>query len=323
MVDDGQQAERQSSQTQSIGLDAAYGCPREIARELASVPTTAPYGAVQILRIENLNVFTELNGAPPVPSVADFGLHKAIFVGDTNADGQYTAQDAGWISSVVVQATSGFDAYPLVDPVLIADVTQNGIIDGLDASWLSRKGLSPALQPEIPNLPAGSLALFAGADPTLSLDRQVPANRGSTVQVPLRITDSASGLWGVDATVAYESGKLDMLSGLNRSDVQLAGMFATEAGWTIDSYTDDATGLARLSIYRSTPSDSTQGQIATLAFHVDANAPVGESPLTLSVTRTCLPLPSITSAAACLFSNPLSRVCWAARSLAMVPRSVP
>ncbi len=138
---------------------------REIARVLASVPVGTPYGAAHILRIENLKVFTQAGGATPIPAVADAGLHKAIFIGDTNADGQYTAQDAGWISGVVVQATTGFDAYPLVDPVIVADVNQNGQLDGLDAAWLSRKGLSPGLQPEIPNLPAGSLPLFAGADP--------------------------------------------------------------------------------------------------------------------------------------------------------------
>ncbi len=131
----------------------------------------------------------------------DPGLHKAVFIGDTNADGQYTAQDASWIAAVRTGQFSGFDAYPWLDPVLIADVTQNGVIDGLDSSWISRKGLLASSQPEIPNLPAGSIPTSAANDPTLATDSLIVATRGGNVNVPLRIIDSAAGLWGVDATI--------------------------------------------------------------------------------------------------------------------------
>ncbi len=143
---------------------------REIARVLASVPANVPYGAVQLLRIENLALYTSVGGATPMVARTDPGLHKAVFIGDTNADGQYTAQDASWIAAVRTGQFSGFDAYPWLDPVLIADVTQNGVIDGLDSSWISRKGLLASSQPEIPNLPAGSIPTSAANDPTLATD---------------------------------------------------------------------------------------------------------------------------------------------------------
>ncbi len=255
---------------------------REIARVLASVPAGVPYGAVNLLRLENLAVFTLAGGPTAVPSVADMGLHKAIFIGDVNSDGQYTAQDAGWIAGVRVGLTTGFDAYSWVDPVIVADVTQNGQIDGLDSSWLSRKGLQATLQPEIPNLPAGSLNPAPGADPTIAADLNVPGFRGAIANVPLRITDSASGLWGVDTIIDYDSTKLDMVSGLNTANVQLAGMFSTEAGWTIDTYADDTLGQVRLSIYRSAPSTSQQGQFADVAFAVKPMAAYGSTALIVS-----------------------------------------
>ncbi len=102
------------------------------------------------------------------------------------------------------------------------------------------------------------------------------------VDVPLRITDNAAGLWGVDATIAYDSNKLSLISGLNQSDLQLAGMFSSEGGWTIDTYTDESSGITKLSMYRAQASTSVQGQIATIRFQVDSNAAIGLTPLALS-----------------------------------------
>ncbi len=230
---------------------------REIARLVASVPANAPYGSSNRLTIENLAVYTQAGGATAVPSVADPGIHKAIFVGDTNADGIYSAQDAAWVASVRVGLTSGFDAYSWTDPVILADVTRNGSIDGLDSSWLSRKGLSPTLQPEIPNLPAGSLPIPAGIDPTIAADLLVPGSAGGIVNLPIRITDNAQGLWGVDVFLNYNTLLLDLPNGLNAGSIQLAGMFLNEGGWTIDTFVDESIGLAKLSMYRVDPSTST------------------------------------------------------------------
>ncbi|MEQ1831037.1 MAG: cohesin domain-containing protein, partial [Pirellula sp.] len=253
--------------------------PQIITRLLAGIPANAAYGASDLVRIEALAVYTDTGRASPVPSIGDAGLHKAIFVGDTNADGQYTAQDAGWTAGVRVAAYTGFDAYSWTDPSIVADVNQNGSLDGLDSSWIARKGLSNALQPEIPNLPAGSIAVPSGVDPTIAADSQVLARAGQTVQVPIRITDSAIGLWGVDTFVGYNTNLLDVVDGLNSGNVALAGMFVTETGWTLDSFADDATGNIRISAYRATPSTSTQGQFAQVAFTVKSGTPSGEIPL--------------------------------------------
>ncbi len=249
---------------------------------MASVVTNTPYGASDLVEIENLKVFTQSGGNTPVPSMADVGLHKAIFVGDTNADGLYTAQDAGWTSSIVVGSFTGFDTYSWTDPVIVADVNQNGGLDGLDSSWISRKGLSPTLQPEIPNLPAGGLPIPAGIDPTIAADNNVAGAPGGTVNLPLRITDNATGLFGVDVFLNYNTLLLDLPDGLNAGSILLAGMFASEGGWTIDTLVDDAAGTARISIYRSSPSTSVAGQIANVAFGVRPSAPAGTTPIQVS-----------------------------------------
>ena len=253
--------------------------PQVITRLLASVPANTPYGASDLVKVEALAVYTDTGRASPVPSMGDAGLHKAVFVGDTNGDGQYTAQDAGWTSGVVVGAYSGFDAYSWTDPSIVANVNQNGGLDGLDSSWIARKGLSNELQPEIPNLPVGSITVQSGVDPTIATDALVATRRGAAVNMPIRVTDSASGLWGVDVFLDYNTNLLDLASGLNVGGVTLAGMFITEAGWTIDSFADDATGKLRIAAYRATPSASTSGIIANVAFQVKPNAAFGVTPI--------------------------------------------
>ncbi|MDZ4850521.1 MAG: VCBS domain-containing protein [Pirellulaceae bacterium] len=256
--------------------------PQTITRLLGSVPANVVYGASDLVQIENLAVFTQAGGAIAVPSIADPGVHKAIFIGDTNADGIYSAQDAGFIAGVRVGAFTGFEAFSWTDPVIITDVTQSGSLDGLDSSWLSRKGLSASLQPEIPNLPSGNLPVQSGIDPTIAADTLVPGQRGSIANVPIRITDSATGLFGVDVFVDYNTLAFDLLDGLNTSNTQLAGQFITESGWTLDSFVDDGQGKVRLSIYRATPSTSASGQIANIGFAVKATAQLGVSPLIVS-----------------------------------------
>ena len=256
--------------------------PQIVTRLLASVPANTPYGASDLVRIEGLSVFTQTGGNVPVSSKADAGLHKAIFVGDTNADGLYTAQDAGWTSGVLVGAYTGFDAYSLTDPSIVANVNQNAGLDGLDASWIARKGLSASLQTEIPNLPAGGLIIPAGIDPTIAADLLVPGRRGATANVPIRITDNAAGLFGVDVFIDYNTNILDLADGLNAAGVNFAGMFLAEGGWTVDSFVDDATGKLRIALYRASPSTSTAGVVANVPFAVKANATLGESSLIVS-----------------------------------------
>ena len=56
-------------------------------------------------------------------------------------------------------------------------------------------------------------------------------------------------------------------------------MFLAENGWTVDSFADDATGKLRIAAYRATPSTSTAGVIANVAFQVKPDAAFGVTPI--------------------------------------------
>jgi len=64
-------------------------------------------------------------------------------------------------------------------------VNSNGVLDGLDASWLAQKSLFAPSRPEIPNIPAGPIGSFAGFDPNFAMPQHVHGSVGSSVIVPL------------------------------------------------------------------------------------------------------------------------------------------
>jgi hypothetical protein len=95
------------------------------------------------------NVF--LNGGMRA-AVADDALHLAAYPGDTTGNRNYSALDGQRVLRVAAGLDSGFAAYLLVDPVVVADITGNGAISSLDATRILQEvvGLD---RPEIPPLP--------------------------------------------------------------------------------------------------------------------------------------------------------------------------
>src|SRR5262249_17603388 len=151
------------------------------------------YGGVEVLKLNNLSVNEGL-----IASRADFGVHKAVFVGDADQSGGYDSADVSYISGVAVDNAQPFTGvagrtglvnYPTLDPRIVADITRDGSVSALDASWLSQKilydtFLLPALnQPEIPNLPAGTVGQSTVVDPTLDMDDLVLGAAGGSVTV--------------------------------------------------------------------------------------------------------------------------------------------
>ena len=60
--------------------------------------------------------------------------------------------DAQRVLGVVAGGDRGLTAYPLIDPVLIADTTWNGAISSLDATRILQK-VAGFDRPEIPPIP--------------------------------------------------------------------------------------------------------------------------------------------------------------------------
>jgi hypothetical protein len=119
--------------------------------------STAPYGGSQVLSLANL----ELNDGS-VPAIADASVHQVAFPGDATGNGGalfqnpltqvYSGSDAAQISRVSAGADSGFDAFPLTDPLIVGDVTGDRTLSGLDAAFVLRTAVGLP-QPEIPPLP--------------------------------------------------------------------------------------------------------------------------------------------------------------------------
>ncbi|MCA9248491.1 MAG: hypothetical protein KDA42_15305, partial [Planctomycetales bacterium] len=99
-------------------------------------------------------------------------FQTSSFFGDTTGDGTYSALDASFIARVAVGLQRAFEAYPNIDPALIADVTGDGTISSLDASFVARKAVGFP-QPEIPDLPTlgpPPEQSFTSAESALALD---------------------------------------------------------------------------------------------------------------------------------------------------------
>ena len=93
----------------------------------ADVPATAPYGAIEVLRLQNGLVGVQ-SGLTVVPAAAtgDFAIHKNVYLGDVDGSGIYTGFDVALISRVVVGLDSGFDAASWTDPVIVGGVIGTG-----------------------------------------------------------------------------------------------------------------------------------------------------------------------------------------------------
>jgi PKD repeat protein len=114
---------------------------------VASVPTTAPYGAAQILDIDAVSVNGQaLNGAD------DDALQVVGYLGDGDANGRVDRRDVMLIQRNAANADSGFAAWSVVDPRFLADVDLDGRITGRDIVRIGQE-MNRYDSALIPNLP--------------------------------------------------------------------------------------------------------------------------------------------------------------------------
>jgi hypothetical protein len=136
------------------------------------VPTTAAYGGKHVLDIQGLYIYDNTLLANELPAVADDGVHVAAYAGELSGNGAYNSPDASFAQQFILnQATFGLAAYPLVDPVIMADINANGSVQANDVGQIQRLILNLG-SPFVPGSPApmmggdglgGSLALPEGA----------------------------------------------------------------------------------------------------------------------------------------------------------------
>ena len=108
------------------------------------------YGQHQIVRLENLGI-ADTDGKS-IPVVADDGLQMVSLFGDVSLNGRINAFDASRVARVAARIDTGFPANTLVDPLVVADVSGNGIVNAADALWLFSTwvGLDPTDLPPSP-----------------------------------------------------------------------------------------------------------------------------------------------------------------------------
>jgi Putative Ig domain len=94
-----------------------------------------PYKQKDLLTLTNV----VLNGGA-TPVVTGNALHLEAYVGDADGNGMYSNNDAVLITRVLLSSDSGFSAYPLVDPLIVADTDGNGFIPADAALQVNEAG---------------------------------------------------------------------------------------------------------------------------------------------------------------------------------------
>ncbi len=135
---------------------ALHPIPATVGFITATVPggtpaTPTPYKAKDLLHLSAAS----LNGGAISATTSD-GLHLVAYPGDANGDGTYTSDDAVRITRALLQTDTGFTAYRLVDPVIVADTDGSGFIPADAALQVNEAGVGfPTANLPIPPIPTG------------------------------------------------------------------------------------------------------------------------------------------------------------------------
>jgi protocatechuate 3,4-dioxygenase beta subunit len=110
--------------------------------------TTTPFSATAI----RLTDVTINEGA--LPSAGDDSVLLAALPGDADANNYYSDNDTTLVSRLAVSIDTGLDAFPLIAPNVVADVTMNGAVSPFDAAQLTSvvSGVPSSYLPAIPGL---------------------------------------------------------------------------------------------------------------------------------------------------------------------------
>ncbi len=275
---------------------------------VANVPMSAlsSYGASALLQLSNVS-FNE----GQLAGTAGRGVEKVAYFGDVTGLAAYTStltgmqfqlsgQDATLISQNVVHLSSGFSAYPLTDPRIVGDVTGDGTLSGLDASFIAQDAVFLPVS-QIPLIPRHAAAGNPIADPTVEVPSDVLGVRGQTVTLTVNVTP-VDGLLSADLEIDYDPSVVDfagMTTAQLNANIQLSDYLRndTAEGWGIakNIVLDDQghqTGVMYLSLYSMGPaleaSDDPPAnneplfELLSMSFTVQANARAGISPVNVS-----------------------------------------
>jgi uncharacterized delta-60 repeat protein len=239
----------------------------------ANVPGTATYGSGTALQISNVVINGGVGG---LTGVGNQAVQKVALLGDASGTERYSGFDASLIANVVVNNETGFDAYPLIDPVIIANVTGTGSLSGQDASDVAQESVHINV-PQIPAIPAGITPVVGpvvGLDPTISIPQNISGTVGGSVNVPVSISD-ATGVQAFNLALDFNTVEL-----VGTNTVSLGGVEGT--GWTVISNSDNTNGVTYIVAYTSGSAlAGGSGTIANVDYSIPYTAPVANTPVTI------------------------------------------
>jgi len=238
----------------------------------ATVPsgTTATptlYKAKDLLHLSSISI----NGGA-VPAVGGDALHLVAYVGDADGNGAYTSNDAVLITRAGLQTDSGFTAYPLVDPVIVADTDGSGYLPADAALQANEAGVNiPTATLASPPIPSGVTfqVIANNVDPTVSIPSNLHLGADGTVTVPVMIDDAhptgSTGLIRANLALTYDPSVFSV----SAADVHLGSVLAAGSGWSVVPTIDAVTGQIAIALSSSTPiSSSIGGSLVTIDFHL-------------------------------------------------------
>jgi hypothetical protein len=244
----------------------------------ATVPITAYYKAKDLLHFTSV---TLKSSSGSVAAIGTDALDLVTLPGNASGSGSITSGDGLDISRVVAGADTGFAAYQLTDPDIIADLLGDGAVDGPDGAALGRY-INGATVPQVPVFPGAPANKLSGADPTVSIPSTLALAADGTVTVPVNIDDPAPagslGMTQATLAVSYDPAVFSV----SAADIRLGSVPASGRGWTLDPTVDAATGQIGVTIWSATPiTSSAAGSLVTIVFHRTAAAASGTTTIDL------------------------------------------
>ncbi len=267
----------------SLSLDAAstpgtaildFSSPAALATSAAVVRlgglvATVPNSAASLYKSKALLHWSgmTLNGGS-ISAVGDDSVQVVAYFGDASgsANGSLSGGDASDISAVATDigtnsaagTLSGFSAFPLADPAIIADLNNDGLVDASDVTLLNSV-LSGTVRTQIPAIPTGLPIMATGPDPALSLPSYLLAMPGGTVIVPVDI-DTARPKGSTGLTEAILALRYDpRIFSVTPADIQLGTLPSTAGGWQLSTTINSQTGDIGIDLFSSVPIQSTAG----------------------------------------------------------------
>jgi len=251
----------------------------ELGRFVASVPDNAPYATKQALTLSNLAAVDATSA--PRAIAGDAGVHLSSYVGDTNGNGSYSGADTTLLQRIVVGSGTGFTAYQLADPRLMADINNSRSTTGGDTTLLQRLIVGTPIT-QAPALPNGiTPAAPTGPDPRLYIPTTLAGEQGDTVTVPvmLRVTEPGGiSISSVDLAIAYDPAIFTL------SNFRIGGLLGG-AGGGFSFTTNTATpGILNVTMSKDFGPDlafNAEGAVFEFDVTVNAAAPNGSTTFNL------------------------------------------